>query len=51
MHSTNELITNQARNCSTTTTSAAWYIMVKGYYNTPSTLGYQPVILLRLAVT
>ena len=26
-------------------------IMVNGYYVTPSTLGYQPVILLRLAVT
>ena len=36
---------------SCTTTSEAWYMMVKGYYDTPSTLGYQPVILLLLAVT
>ena len=29
-----------------TTTSEAWYMMAKGYHDTPSTLGYQPVILL-----
>ena len=34
---------------SSTTKSEAWYIMVKGYYSTPSTLGYQPVNALRLA--
>ena len=33
---------------STTNTSEAWHMMVKGYYNTPSTLRYQPVMLLWL---
>ena len=45
-----QITRDEATHCSTTT-SEAWYMMAKRYYSTPSTLGYQPVILLRPEVT